>query len=126
MPAQPVDALDSDRWPRADAQQLMEGGCACSTSTGAFAVHRRRQRIRDTRSRFAQHIKLPGALLPERALAMVRSMGWYAVASGLRFALFGIDEIGVEIGSIRDRRQRLPLDHLGGMIERDTAQLLEP
>lgn len=89
------------------------------------------QRIQNTPIPFAyaQHIKvfvvLFGFTVP---FAMVDALGWYTpIASALlAFALFGIDEIGVEIEEpFGCDANDLPLERYGETIDRNTREMLE-
>ena len=77
---------------------------------------------------YAQHIKAFLVLFCFTApFAMVQAMGWYTpiAAAVLAFALFGIDEIGVEIEEpFGYDANDLPLDRFGETINRDTDELL--
>ena len=78
---------------------------------------------------YAQHIKTLTVLFCFTApFAMSADMGWYTpFASGvLSFALFGIDEIGVEIEDpFGHDPNDLPVDGIGDGIDRVTKQILE-
>ncbi len=78
---------------------------------------------------YAQHIKSFLALFCLTApFAMVQAMGWYTPFSAaiVAFALFGIDEIGVEIEEpFGYDANDLPLDRIGEAIVRDTTQIQE-
>lgn len=88
------------------------------------------QRIANTPIPFAyaQHIKTFVLLFCFTApFAMVDTMRWLtpAVAGLLAFALFGIDEIGVEIEDPFGYDDNdLPMDDIGKTIERDTAEIV--
>ncbi len=88
------------------------------------------ERIRATPVPFAyaHHIKVFVALFCFSVpFAMVDSMGWYTpgVAAVLAFALFGIDEIGVEIEDpFGYDTNDLPLDKIGDSIERSVKDIL--
>jgi putative membrane protein len=77
---------------------------------------------------YAQHIKIFVVLFCFSApFAMVEIMGWTTpVASGLlALALFGVDEIGVEIEDpFGDDPNDLPLDAIGHGIEAAVGELL--
>ena len=76
---------------------------------------------------YAQHIKTFLMLFCFTApFAMVDAMRWLtpAVSALLAFALFGIDEIGVEIEDPFGYDENdLPLDEIGGRIAADTAEI---
>jgi putative membrane protein len=78
---------------------------------------------------YAQHIKSFLALFCFSApFAMAQSMGWTTPigAALIAFALFGIDEIGVEIEDpFGYDPNDLPLDRIGETIAGDTRQLLD-
>jgi putative membrane protein len=78
---------------------------------------------------YAQHIKTFVVLFCFTVpFAMAETMGWYTpVASGLlAFALFGIEEIGIEIEDpFGYDANDLPLDAILATIETDTAQVIE-
>ncbi len=78
---------------------------------------------------YAQHIKTFLLLFCLSApFAMVETMGWLTpLASALlAFALYGIDEIGVEIEDpFGTDPNDLPLDRIGEVIVRDTTALLD-
>ncbi|HKA87177.1 MAG TPA: bestrophin family protein [Haliangiales bacterium] len=78
---------------------------------------------------YAQHIKSFLALFCLTApFAIVQVMGWYTpLASAIvAFALFGIDEIGVEIEEpFGYDPNDLPLDRFGETISRDIRQIAE-
>jgi putative membrane protein len=102
----------------ANVTQLMDslGGC---------------ERIRRTPVPFAyaHHIKLFVVLFCYSApFAMVESMEWYTglAAAILAFALFGIDEIGVEIEDpFGYDPNDLPIDRISATIQQSTAEILE-
>ena len=102
----------------ANLTQLMDclGGC---------------ERIRRTPVPFAyaHHIKLFVVLFCYSApFAMVESMEWYTgfAAAILAFALFGIDEIGVEIEDpFGYDPNDLPIDRIQATIQQSTAEILE-
>jgi putative membrane protein len=77
---------------------------------------------------YAQHIKAFLALFVFSCpFAMADAMGWYTpIAAGvIAFALFGIDEIGVEIEDpFGYDPNDLPLDRIGDTIDADVAALL--
>ena len=77
---------------------------------------------------YAQHIKSFVLLFCFTApFAMVDTMRWLtpAVSGLLAFALFGIDEIGVEIEDPFGYDDNdLPVEDIGKTIERDTAEIL--
>jgi ion channel-forming bestrophin family protein len=77
---------------------------------------------------YAQHIKTFLFLfLASAPFAMVEAMRWFtpAAAAVLAFALFGIEEIGVEIEDpFGTDPNDLPLDRIGETIARDTRALL--
>jgi len=78
---------------------------------------------------YAQHIKTFVLLFCFTApFAMADSMRWFTPLSAglLAFALFGIDEIGVEIEDpFGDDPNDLPLDTIGAGIEKATAEILD-
>jgi putative membrane protein len=78
---------------------------------------------------YAQHIKVFLSLFVFTSpFAMADAMGWYTpiAAAVLAFALFGIDEIGVEIEDpFGYDPNDLPLDRIGETIEADIAALLD-
>jgi len=102
----------------ANLTQLMDclGGC---------------ERIRRTPVPFAyaHHIKLFVVLFCYSApFAMVESMEWYTGVAAviLAFALFGIDEIGVEIEDpFGYDPNDLPIDRIQATIQQSTAEILE-
>jgi ion channel-forming bestrophin family protein len=102
----------------ANLTQLMDGLGGC-------------ERIRRTPVPFAyaHHIKLFVILFCYSApFAMVDSMGWYTGAASaiLAFALFGIDEIGVEIEDpFGYDPNDLPVDRIQATIEQSTREILE-
>jgi ion channel-forming bestrophin family protein len=77
---------------------------------------------------YAQHIKAFLVLFCFTApFAMSEAMGWYtpAAAAILAFAMFGIDEIGVEIEDpFGYDANDLPLDRIGDVITRDVKAIL--
>jgi ion channel-forming bestrophin family protein len=89
------------------------------------------ERIRRTPVPFAyaHHIKLFVVLFCYSApFAMVESMEWYTgvAAVTLAFALFGIDEIGVEIEDpFGYDPNDLPIDRIQATIQQSTAEILE-
>jgi len=117
---------------RANVQQLVEGRLRMlDQHLSAYAECLAAiERIATTPMPFAyaHHLKaflvlfclsVPFALSP--------AMGWYTplAAAIVGFALFGIDEIGVEIEDPFGRDANdLPLDALGELVNRDTAELL--
>jgi putative membrane protein len=117
---------------RGDAQQLAEGRLRMLDSHLSIIGEclGGAERILNTPIPFAyaQHIKSFLALFCLTApFAMVQTMGWYTpiAAAIVAFALFGIDEIGVEIEEpFGYDPNDLPLDRLGEVINRDTADLL--
>ncbi|MGZ3451161.1 MAG: bestrophin family protein [Polyangiales bacterium] len=78
---------------------------------------------------YAQHIKTFVALFCFTApFVMAESMRWYTpvAAAVLAFALFGIDEIGVEIEDpFGHDANDLPLDAIGAGIEAATTEIVE-
>jgi putative membrane protein len=79
---------------------------------------------------YAQHSKLLVTLFCLTSpFAMADGLGWITpVGSALvAFALFGVDEIGVEIEDpFGYDPNDLPVDAIGDTIERDTSELLPP
>lgn len=76
---------------------------------------------------YAQHIKLLVFLFCSTVpFAMVETMGWLtpAVAAVLGFALFGIDEIGVEIEDpFGYDPNDLPIERIGQIIAKSTSEI---
>jgi ion channel-forming bestrophin family protein len=89
------------------------------------------QRIQNTPVPFAyaQHIKIFVVVFAFTVpFAMVESLDWYTplAAAILAFALFGIDEIGVEIEEpFGYDANDLPLDRIGNTIANDTAAVVQ-
>ncbi len=89
------------------------------------------ERIRRTPVPFAyaHHITLFVLLFCYSApFAMVESMGWYTGAASaiLAFALFGIDEIGVEIEDpFGYDPNDLPIDRIQATLQQSTAEIVE-
>jgi putative membrane protein len=78
---------------------------------------------------YAQHIKTFVVLFCLTApFAMAESMRWYTpiAAALLAFALYGIDEIGVEIEDpFGDDPNDLPMDRIGATIDGQTLEMLD-
>jgi len=78
---------------------------------------------------YAHHIKLFLSLFCFSApFAMVSGMGWWTPVASviLTLALFGIDEIAVEIEDpFGDDPNDLPLDEIGASLARTTAEMLD-
>jgi putative membrane protein len=117
---------------RADAQLLAEGRLRMLDAHLSFIAEclAGAERILTTPIPFAyaQHIKAFLALFCLTApFAMVQTMGWATpiAAAIVAFALFGIDEIGVEIEEpFGYDANDLPIDALGEAVNRDADQLV--
>jgi putative membrane protein len=123
----------SSRFARLLRDGQLDGACFLAVDANLTALADAlggAERIRATPVPFAyaHHIKVFVALFCFSVpFAMVDSMGWYTppVVAVLAFALFGIDEIGVEIEDpFGYDTNDLPLDRIGEAIDRSVKDIL--